>query len=101
EAIIFRNFDEMLDKVNKGEEIPMIDRVKYRYQASLVIERMMEAVDLIFDIAGGRSVYDGSPIQALWHDIHIARAHVANNPVGFARNFGGIQISGECTDLFV
>ena len=101
EAIIFRNFDEMLDKVTKGEEIPMIDRVKYRYQASLVIERMMEAVDLIFDVAGGRSVYDGSPIQSLWHDIHIARAHVANNPVGFARNFGGIHISGESTDLFV
>ena len=101
EAIIFRNFDDMLDKVNKGEEIPMIDRVKYRYQASLVIERMMEAVDLIFDVAGGRSVYDGSPIQSLWHDIHIARAHVANNPVGFARNFGGIHISGESTDLFV
>lgn len=101
EAIVFRNFDEMLEKVKRGEEIPMIDRVKYRYQASLVIDRMIEAVDLIFDIAGGRSVFDGSPIQSLWHDIHIARAHVANNPVGFARNYGGLQISGESADLFV
>ena len=101
EAIIFRNFDEMMNKVHAGEEIPMVDRVKYRYQASLVIERMMKAVDLVFNVAGGRSVYDGSPIQELWHDIHIARAHVANNPVGFARNFGGVQLTGESTDVFV
>ena len=101
EAIIFRNFDEMMNKVHAGEEIPMVDRVKYRYQASLVIERMMKAVDLVFNVAGGRSVYDGSPIQELWHDIHIASAHVANNPVGFARNFGGVQLTGESTDVFV
>ncbi|MGC6475317.1 MAG: flavin-dependent monooxygenase [Parvibaculales bacterium] len=101
EAIVFRNFDEMMAKVTNGEEIPMMDRVKYRYQASLVIERMMEAVDLLFNIAGGRSVYDGSPIQEIWHDIHIARAHVANNPVSFARNFGGMQLTGESSDVFV
>ena len=79
----------------------MKDRVKYLYQASLVIERMMEAVDLIFDIAGGRSVFNGSPIQQIWHDIHIARAHVANNPIGFARNLGAVHLGADSTDVFV
>ena len=79
----------------------MLDRVKYRYQASLVIERMMKAVDLLFDIAGGRSVYNGAAIQEIWHDVHIARAHVANNPVGFARNFGNMHLGAESTDVFV
>ncbi len=101
EAIIFQNFDAMMTKVEAGEDIPIIDRVKYRYQASLVIERMMQAVDLLFDVAGGRSVFDGAPIQDIWHDIHIARAHVANNPVGFARNLGGIYLTGENTDVFI
>ncbi len=101
EAIMYRNFDEMMEAVNNGREIPMEDRVKYRYQASLVIERMMKAVDMIFDIAGGRSVFKGSPIQDIWHDIHIARAHVANNPIGFARNFGAMQLGADSTDVFV
>ena len=101
EALVFRNFDNMMNAINQGDDIPMIDRVKYRYQASLVIEKMMQAIDLIFDVAGGRSVFDGSPIQNLWLDIHTARAHVANNPVGFARNFGGMQLTGESTDVFV
>lgn len=101
EAIMYRNFDEMTAAVEAGAEIPMIDRIKYRYQASLVIERMMKAVDLLFDVAGGRSVFNGSPIQDIWHDIHIARAHVANNPIGFARNYGAVQLGGDSTDVFV
>lgn len=102
EAILFRNFDVMMDSVMNGDgELDMMDRVKWRYQASLVIERMMEAVDLLFNIAGGRSVFDGSAIQDIWHDVHIARAHVANNPIGFARNMGGMHLGADSTDVFV
>ena len=101
EAIMYRNFDQMMERVNRGDEIPMLDRIKYRYQASLVIERMMEAVDLLFNVAGGRSVYNDSPIQAIWHDVHIARAHVANSPVSFARNLGAVQLGADSTDVFV
>ncbi len=101
EAIMFRNFDHMMARVNADEEIPMMDRVKYRYQASLVIERMMEAVDLLFNVAGGRSVYNGSPIQDIWHDVHIGRAHVANSPVSFARNLGAVHLGAPSTDVFV
>ena len=101
ETIMFRNFDRMVGHVTNGEDIPMIDRAQYRYQASLVIPRMIEAVDKLFDVAGGRSVFTGSPIQDLWHDIHIARAHVANNPVAFARNWGGMQLGADNSDVFI
>ena len=101
EVVLFRNFDEMMDLCHDNKDIPLIDRVKYRYQASIVIERMIQAVDLLFDIAGGRSVFDDAPIQNIWHDIHIARAHVANNPTGFARNYGAMQLNAENTDMFV
>jgi 3-hydroxy-9,10-secoandrosta-1,3,5(10)-triene-9,17-dione monooxygenase len=101
EAILYRNFEEMTDLVSQGAEIPMINRIKYRYQASLVIEDMMRAVDLLFNVAGGRSVFNDSPIQQIWHDIHIGRAHVANSPVSFARNFGAVQLGADSTDVFV
>ena len=101
EAVMYRNFDEMMEHVNAGREIPTKDRVKYRYQASLVIERMMQAVDMLFDVAGGRSVYRNSPIQDIWHDIHIARAHVANNPISFARNLGAVHLGADSADVFV
>jgi 3-hydroxy-9,10-secoandrosta-1,3,5(10)-triene-9,17-dione monooxygenase len=101
ETMMLRNFDVMMDTVNNGQEIPMTDRLRYRYQASTVINDMIKAVDLLFDAAGGRSVFVGSEIQNIWHDIHIARAHVANNPVGFARNWGNVMLGGQNQDFFV
>ncbi|MDE0061820.1 MAG: flavin-dependent monooxygenase [Gammaproteobacteria bacterium] len=101
ETVMFRNFDRMMELVNAGEPIPMIDRVRYRYQASIVIDRMGAAVDRLFEVAGGKSVFDGAGIQDIWRDIHIARAHVANNPTPFARNLGGMTLGAENGDFFV
>ncbi len=101
ETLMHRNFDRMMAQVEAGAEIALIERVRYRYQASTVISDMMSAVDLLFDVAGGRSVFVGSEIQNIWHDIHIARAHVANNTVGFARNWGSMMLGGENQDFFV
>ena len=101
ETVMFRNFDRMMELVNAGEPIPMIDRVRYRYQASIVIDRMGAVVDRLFEVAGGKSVFDGAGIQDIWRDIHIARAHVANNPTPFARNLGGMALGAENGDVFV
>ena len=101
EAILFRNFDDMMDRVVAGQEIPMVDRARYRYQAGIVIDKMIKAIDLLMDVAGGRSVFVGHPIQNIWHDIHIARAHVANNPTPFARNWGGMQLGADNGDVFI
>ena len=60
----------------------MIDRVKFRYDASLVLEKCLSVVDKLFSNAGGASVFAGSEIQKTFSfDVHTARAHVANNPV--------------------
>ena len=101
ETILFRNFDCMMAAVLNGNEIAMIDRVRYRYQASLVIDRLAVAVDRLFDVAGGRNVFDGAPIQNIWRDLHIARSHVANNPTSFARNLGGMSLGAENADVFI
>ncbi|HEY7776825.1 MAG TPA: flavin-dependent monooxygenase [Kineobactrum sp.] len=101
EAILFRNFDRMMAQVNAGEEVPVLERIKYRYQASLVIERCMQVIDSLFSSAGGGSVFLGSEIQQRFLDIHTARAHVANNPVSFARNLGAVLLGAESSDFFV
>jgi 3-hydroxy-9,10-secoandrosta-1,3,5(10)-triene-9,17-dione monooxygenase len=66
-----------------------------------VIEKSIEIVDLLFEVAGGGSVFLGSEIQQRFLDIHTARAHVANNPVGFARNLGAVALGTENKDMFV
>ena len=101
EALLYRNFDERMDAVNASEPVPVADRVKYRYQASLVIEKSMSVIDSLFSSAGGASVFTGAEIQQRFLDIHTARAHVANNPTSFARNLGNVQLGVDNQDMFV
>ncbi len=98
EAVMFHNFNKM----ESADWKPTLEeRIMYRYQASLVIEKAIEAIDTLFNVAGGRSVFNGHPLQNLWHDIHIARCHVANNPTAFARNLGSVALGMENKDVFV
>ena len=101
ECVLFRNFDLMVNQVRAGDPIPIEDRIKYRYQAALVIERCMEVVDSLFSSAGGGSVFLGSDIQQRFLDIHTARAHVANNPTSFGRNLGATLLGTDNSDFFV
>ena len=98
EAVMYHNFDKM-EAANWKPSLE--DRIMYRYQASLVIDKAIEAIDTLFDVAGGRSVFNGHPLQQLWHDIHIARCHVANNPTAFARNLGSVTLGMENKDVFI
>ncbi|MEH6592296.1 MAG: flavin-dependent monooxygenase [Halioglobus sp.] len=101
EAVLFNNFNKMMAAVDNGEQIPIDDRIHYRYQASLVIEKSIKVVDSLFEVAGGASVFSGNEIQQRFLDIHTARAHVANNPTSFARNLGGTQLGLDNKDFFV
>jgi len=101
QAVMLRNFDAMMARVREDQTIPLRDRVLYRYQASLVIEKAMGVVDALFSSAGGSSVFEGSAIQQRFLDIHTARAHVANNPTAFARNLGAVELGAENTDFFI
>ena len=101
ETVMFRNYDVMVDQAGNQGGIPMIDRVKFRYDASLVIEKCLEVVDTLFSNAGGGAVFAGSDIQKIFLDVHTSRAHVANNPVSFSRNYGAMQLGVENTDYFV
>ena len=91
----------MMSTLRAGETITLEDRILYRYQASLVIEKSIEVVDSLFSSAGGSSVFQGSDIQQCFLDIHTARAHVANNPTGFARNLGAVALGADNSDYFL
>ncbi len=101
EAVLYRNFDDMMAAARSGESIAIEDRARYRYQASLVIQKSMDVIDSLFSSAGGSSVFLGSGIQQRFLDIHTARAHVANNPTPFSRNLGSVLVGAENQDYFI
>lgn len=99
--VLRRNFDDMMQRVRAGQEIPVDVRVAYRYDSSRAVEKCVEAVDLLFTASGGRAIFLDSPILACFLDVHCARAHYANNPDKPGRNFGGVLLSRKNVDFFL
>jgi len=82
------NFAEMMRLVRVGEEIPLTQRARYRWDAGKAIEWSVTAVDRLFEASGGRGIFLANPIQRAWRDAHAMRAHAGNNPERAAAVFG-------------
>ena len=74
------NFAEMMRLVRAGEEIPLADRARYRWDSGKAIDWSVRAVDRLFEASGGRGIFLNNPIQRAWRDVHAMRAHAGNNP---------------------
>jgi 3-hydroxy-9,10-secoandrosta-1,3,5(10)-triene-9,17-dione monooxygenase len=100
-AKLHRNFDEMMAAVRAGEDLPLERRLTWRLDSSMVVVKAIEIVDALFTESGGRAIFDGSPLQRAFLDVHAARAHYANNPEKPGRNLGGVLLGAKNTDFFV
>jgi 3-hydroxy-9,10-secoandrosta-1,3,5(10)-triene-9,17-dione monooxygenase len=101
ETLPHRNFDEMMVMIGEGKDIPVEERIRYRYNTSMIVSKCMEAVDGLMSASGGRAIFLKSPFLRYFLDIHAARAHYANNPDKPARNWGGVQLQQKNTDFFL
>lgn len=86
------NFAAMMDLVNKGKEISLAQRARYRWDAANVTAASVRAVDRLFAASGGRAIFRNNPIQRAWRDVHAMRAHAANNTEKIAAIFGRSEL---------
>ncbi len=73
-------FEDLMERAESGEPIPMEKRTLYAYNSASVVRRMADLVDDMVKLLGGRAIYNSSPILQPWLDLHAGRAHVANDP---------------------
>jgi len=62
---------------------------------------MIAAVDMLFAVAGGRSVFANAAIQNVWHDIRMTHAHIANNHVPLERNYDNMMLGQANANFFM
>lgn len=98
---LHRNFRRQMDALNGGPEVTIADRVKMRWDSANVPARCIEGIDPLFALAGGSGIYNGNALQRAFLDIHASRAHTANNPDKFGRNWGAVQLGADNTDFFL
>ena len=100
-SVLYNSYDLVMAAARGEVEMTLEDRVRMRYESACVVQKVADAVDLLFRQAGGSSIFYSHPLTKYWLDIHAGRAHVANRAGSFGRNYGGIQLGEANTDFFV
>ncbi|HTV94976.1 MAG TPA: acyl-CoA dehydrogenase family protein [Steroidobacteraceae bacterium] len=100
-SVLHRNFDEIMASVRAGREIPLLDRVRYRYESSQIGRRCADLCDELMPLLGGRAIYMDSPVVRYWLDINAARAHVANDPRVIGSALGAMYVGEQVQEFFV
>lgn len=100
-TIMARNFDLMFEAAAAGTQLPIEQRIKMRYDASLVAPKCAAAINELFIYSGAQGVFKNHPINKAWLDINAGRTHVANNVGKFGRNWGSSMFGAENEDFFL
>jgi len=82
-AFLFDALEELWGATLAGIEPPLRDRALLRLAVVNASAMSMRAVDLVYEAAGGSSVYNQSPLQRQFRDVHVASHHVVLAADGF------------------
>jgi alkylation response protein AidB-like acyl-CoA dehydrogenase len=66
-----------------GDDISREQRLAIRLAVSHAMRACLEVVDTVFALAGGGALFDDSPLQRCWRDLHAASSHIF-----FSTSFG-------------
>lgn len=100
-TVLEKSFAEMMSQVRTGSEIPIPDRLRYRFESSQVVRRCADLCDDLMPLLGGRAIYMDSPVVRFWLDINAARAHVANDPALIGTSLGAMYLGEQVQEIFI
>ncbi len=100
EMRLHRDLRELSERAEQGD-FSVERRAMLGLSTTSMVSRCVTAVDQLMQFSGGKAIYRGNVVQRAFLDIHCARAHVANNPYPYARNFAGMAFGAQndCFDI--
>lgn len=101
ETTLRLTFEDLMGYAGRGEPIPMEKRTLFTYQSSTVVRRLVDLVDDVVQLLGGRAIYTSSEIIQPWLDLNAGRAHVANDPNNRAADVVGALLGEPPSFLFL
>jgi 3-hydroxy-9,10-secoandrosta-1,3,5(10)-triene-9,17-dione monooxygenase len=76
EMLLRRN----LDAIRGGGPLSQDERTLSASTGAYAVHMLTRAIDMILQSAGSRALFDHSPIQRAWRDVHAIASHVSLNP---------------------
>lgn len=72
----YQNVEAAWDSVVAGGSLSLDDRAGLRIACLVATENSMNAVDVLYRLAGSSAIFQSSPLERCWRDIHTAAQHV-------------------------
>ena len=98
---IERNINAEMELAMAGEKIPFPLRMRVRRDQVNATDAAIQAVDRLFESAGGQALKVGTPIQRFWRDAHAGRVHAINDPEKALAMFGQAELGLRVQDAWI
>jgi indole-3-acetate monooxygenase len=82
-AFLFEMTEELDNASEAGEEMSVSQRMMLRLACAQVASAAKETVQIVYDAAGGSSVYEANGIQRCFRDLYAATQHLQVQTVNF------------------
>lgn len=91
-AFLFEAIGEIWDEAATGRTPSLRQRAIARLAAAKAAETSAQAVDLLFNAAGGTAVFESCPLERCFRDVHATTQHIGTQQVNF--ELGGRVLLG-------
>ena len=88
-AFLYEACRETWDILTSGRPVPIEQAATNRLAYATATKNAVDATDMAFTLAGSSSIYESSPIERCFRDVHMVTQHGVVGPAGF-------QIAGQC-----
>ena len=92
---------ELLDRGARGEQLSLEDRLRFRRDHAYISRLSVQAVNHLFEVSGGRTLYLESPLQRAQRDVQAGSKQVALIWSTYAEQFGRVRLGLEPTDVVI
>lgn len=101
QAKLQQNLEDLARVIAGGSEPPVELRARCRWEASWMTESCANVTRTVFEAMGATAVFDDHPVQRLFRDIHVLKAHRINNSELTGENFGRLQVGLSNSEAFL
>lgn len=99
-AFVLDAFGSAWDTASDGDPLSVDQRLSIRLASHNACQVSVDVVDRCFRIGGGGALYDRSPLQRCWRDVHAASHHIFFSD-DHLRDYGGVWLGLRDTSLFM
>ncbi|MDX6583922.1 MAG: indole-3-acetate monooxygenase [Solirubrobacterales bacterium] len=79
-GMLYASVERAWEAARASDEIPVELRARVRMGATHAVETAAAAVDTAYSLAGGSAIYETSPLQRRFRDVHAATQHMLVAP---------------------